>query len=188
MGVSRRGFMKLTGAGLVCLGLKDLGFPVRSAAAYAAPLKIEGCKEIITICGFCSCGCNLIMSVKDGKLISSEGDPDYPVSEGALCAKGAAFLSMHLNPHRLQKPMYRAPGSDKWVEKDWDFTLDRIARLVKDTRDKDFILKNDKGQAVNRVESLFQLGTSQMDNEECAVSHQMLRSLGVVYMDHQARV
>ncbi len=86
------------------------------------------------------------------------------------------------------KPRYRAPGSDKWEEKDWDFVLDRIARRVKDVRDKDFVLKNDKGLDVNRVETLFQLGTSQMDNEECAVAHQMLRSLGVVYLDHQARV
>ena len=188
MGISRRGFIKLTGAGLACLGLGDLGLSPQKAMAYATTLRIAGAKEVQSTCPFCACGCSILMFVKDGKFLSSEGDPDYPVSEGALCAKGAAFLSMHLNPHRLQKPMYRAPGSDTWVEKDWDFTLDRIARLVKDTRDKDFILKNDKGQTVNRVETLFQLGTSQMDNEECSVSHQMLRSLGVVYMDHQARV
>ena len=82
----------------------------------------------------------------------------------------------------------RAPGSDKWEEKDWDFVLDRIAKRVKETRDRDFIEKNDKGQTVNRVESMFHLGTSQMDNEECAVTHQMLRSLGFVHMDHQARI
>jgi len=188
MYISRRGFIKLTGVGLACLGLPELGFNLRSVKAYAAGLKIEGTKEIISICGFCSCGCNIIMSVKDGRLISSEGDPDYPVSEGALCAKGASFLSMHLNEHRLQKPKYRAPGSDKWEEKDWDFVLDRIARRVKDTRDQDFILKNAAGQQVNRVESIFQLGSSQMDNEECSLAHQMLRGLGVVHMDHQARV
>ncbi len=188
MHTSRRGFIKLTGTGLACLGLSDLGFDLKPVKVYAAALKIEGAKEVVSICGFCSCGCNIIMSIKDGRIVSSEGDPDYPVSEGALCSKGAAFLSMHYNEHRLQKPLYRAPESDRWEEKDWDFVLDRIARRVKDTRDKDFILTNNKGQPVNRVESIFQLGTSQMDNEECALSHQMLRGLGVVHMDHQARV
>jgi formate dehydrogenase major subunit len=188
MDISRREFIRLTGTGLACLGLADLGFNLRPVKVYAAGLKIEGAEEIVSICGFCSCGCNIIMSIKDGRMVSSEGDPDYPVSEGALCSKGAAFLSLHYNEHRLQKPKYRAPGNDHWEEKDWDFVLDRIARRVKDTRDKDFMLKNAKGQQVNRVESIFQLGSSQMDNEECAVAHQMLRGLGVVYMDHQARI
>ncbi|SPD75877.1 Molybdopterin oxidoreductase Fe4S4 region [uncultured Desulfobacterium sp.] len=188
MYISRRGFIKLTGMGLASLGLSGLGFNLRPVRAYAAGLKIEGSKEILSICGFCSCGCNIIMSVRDGRMVSSEGDPDYPVSEGTLCSKGAAFLSMHNNEHRLQRPKYRAPGSDKWEEKDWDFVLERIARRVKDNRDQDFLLKNGVGQQVNRVETIFQLGSSQMDNEECAVSHQMLRGLGVVYIDHQARV
>ena len=83
---------------------------------------------------------------------------------------------------------YRAPGSDKWEEKDWDWMLDKIAHKIKDTRDKDFQLTNDKGVTVNRWESYFQLGTSQMDNEECSVTHQMCRALGGVYIDHQARV
>lgn len=188
MKLSRRGFMKLTGAGVAGLSLSQMGFDLRPVAAYAAELKIEGSKEVISICPFCSCGCNLVVNVKDGKVVNIEGDPDYPVSEGALCAKGAALLSMQNNDHRLTKPMYRAPGSDKWEEKDWNWTLDRIAKLTKETRDKGFIAKNAKGQTVNRVESLFQLGTSQMDNEECSVTHQMLRGLGVVHMDHQARV
>ena len=188
MSVSRRGFIKLLGAGTACLGLSQLGLDLKSAQAYATRLKTEGCKEIISICPFCSCCCNTIFSVRDGKIISVEGDPDYPVSEGGLCAKGAALLSMHVNKHRLEKPLYRAPGSTKWVEKDWNWTLSRIAKRVKETRDRDFIAKDDKGRQVNRLESMFQLGTSQMDNEECALSHQMLRGLGVVHMDHQARI
>jgi formate dehydrogenase major subunit len=185
---SRRGFMKITGAGVAAMSLGQLGFDLKPAYAYAKGLKIEGAKEVISTCAFCSCGCEIIMHVKDGKLVSSEGNPDYPVSEGALCAKGAAYYAMHVSDHRVLKPRYRAPGADKWEEKDWDWMLDRIAHKIKDTRDKDFILKNDKGQDVNRWESYFQLGTSQMDNEECALTHQMCRALGGLHIDHQARV
>jgi len=180
--------MKLTGMGAACLGLSELGFDPGPVRAYAEGLKIEGAKEVVSICHFCSCGCNIIMSIKDGRMVSAEGDPDFPVSEGALCAKGAAFKSMHYNEHRLQKPLYRAPGSESWEEKEWDFVLDRIAGRIKETRDKDFIAKDDKGRQVNRLETIFELGASQMDNEECALSHQMMRGLGAVYIDHQARV
>lgn len=185
---SRRGFMKITGAGVAAMSLGQLGFDLKPAYAYAKALKIEGAKEILSVCGFCSCGCEIIMHVKDGKMVSSEGNADYPISEGALCPKGAAFYSMHVSDHRVLKPKYRAPGSAKWEEKDWDWMLDKIARKIKDTRDKDFIQTNDKGVTVNRWESYFHLGTSQMDNEECAVTHQMFRALGGVHIDHQARV
>lgn len=188
MAITRRTFMKAAGAGLAGLTLGRFGLDLGPVRAYAAGLKIEGAKEVISICPFCSCCCNTIFSVKDGKIISVEGDPDYPVSEGGLCAKGAALLSMHVNDHRLTKPLYRAPGGEKWEEKDWAWTLDRIARHVKTTRDRDFIATDSQGRRVNRLESMFQLGTSQMDNEECALSHQMLRGLGVVHMDHQARI
>ncbi len=188
MSVSRRGFIKLLGAGTACLGLSKLGIDLGPTQAYAAGLKIEGSKEVISICPFCSCGCNTLVHVKEGKIINIEGDPDYPISAGGLCAKGAALKSLHLSPNRVTKPLYRAPGSAKWVEKDWDWMLDKIARKIKDTRDKDFILKNAEGLEVNRVESMFCIGSSQMSNEECAVAHQFLRGLGIVHTDHQARV
>jgi len=188
MSITRRTFMKITGAGVAGLTLGQLGIDLSPVKAYAYGLKIEGAKEVISICPFCSCGCHFLAAVRDGQIVSIEGDPDYPVSEGALCAKGAALLSMHTSDHRLTKPMYRAPFSDKWEEKEWGWVLDRIARRVKDTRDADFQRFDSKGREVNRVDTIFQLGTSQMDNEECTVSHQMLRGLGVVHMDHQARI
>ena len=185
---TRRSFLKGVGAGVLCLTLGQLGFDLGEAQAYAVKLKIEGAKEVISVCPFCSVGCQVIAYVRDGKLVSTEGDPDFPVNEGALCAKGAALFSMYTNDHRLKKPLYRAPNSDHWVEKDWEWTLDQIARRVKDTRDKDFILKNAKGQTVNRLDTIFWMGTSHASNEECAVIHQAMRGLGVVHMDHQARV
>lgn len=188
MNCTRRGFMKLASVGVAGFTLGQMGIDLSPAKAFAAGLKIEGAKEVISICPFCSVSCNFIAHVKNGKIVSTEGDPEYPASEGALCAKGAAMLSMHNNPHRIDKPLYRAPYSDKWEEKSWEWTLDQIARRVKDTRDRDFKRFNAKGQEVNRVESIFHLGSSQMDNEECAVVHQGVRGLGLVHFDHQARI
>jgi formate dehydrogenase major subunit len=188
MEFSRRDFLKLTGAGIVGVSLSQLGFDLRPVKAYASSLKIEGAKEVITICPFCSVSCHIIAHVKHGQLVSTEGDPDYPINQGALCAKGAAMLSLTRNPHRPVKPLYRPPNSDKWEEKEWDWVLDRIAQRVKETRDKGFVTTNEKGQLVNRVENLFALGTSHMDNEECSLTHQAMRALGIVHMDHQARI
>ncbi len=188
MDVTRRRFLRITGLGIASLPLTRLGLDLGCVEARAAGFKLEGTREVVSICPFCSVGCHILVHVKDGRMVSAEGDPDYPVSEGALCSKGAAMLSMHREDHRLTQPLYRAPYSDQWEDKPWEWMLDRIARRVKDTRDRDFVAKDGEGREVNRLESLFQIGTSQMDNEECALSHQFLRGLGVVHMDHQARI
>ncbi len=188
MSITRRTFIKATGAGLAGLALGRLGLDLGPVRAYAAGLKIEGAKEVISICPFCSCGCNTLVHVKDGKIINIEGDPDFPISGGGLCAKGASLKSLHISPERLTKPLYRAPGSDKWEEKDWNWMMERVARRIKDQRDKDFLQKNAAGQTVNRVETLFHLGSSQVSNEEAAVLHQMVRAFGIVHFDHQARI
>ena len=188
MKCDRRKFLKMTGVGIAGLTLGQFGVNLSPVAAYAAGFKIQGAREVVTVCPFCSVSCHIIAYVRDGELVSTEGDPDYPINEGSLCAKGAAMFTMTKSEHRLHKPLYRAPYSDKWEEKDWDWTLERIAERVKETRDKDFIHKNAKGQIVNRLESMFLLGTSHADNEECALAHQAMRSLGVVHMDHQARI
>ncbi len=188
MKCDRRDFLKLTGLSVTCLSLGQLGVNLAPVEAYAAGLKIDGAKEVITVCPFCAVSCHVVAYVKEGRLVNAEGDPDYPINEGALCAKGAALFTMTTNKHRLQKPLYRAPYAEKWEEKEWDWVLDKIAQRVKETRDKDFIAKNDKGQTVNRLETMFMLGTSHADNEECAIAHQAARSLGMVHMDHQARV
>ncbi len=188
MSCNRRNFMKVTSASIVGLGLAQLGFDLKPAFAYAAKLKIEGAKEVITVCPFCAVSCHIVAYVKKGKLVGTEGDPDHPVNEGALCAKGAALLSMARSEHRLKKPKYRAPYSTKWEEKSWAWTLTEIAKRIKKTRDSRLILKNKKGNTVNRLEAMFLLGTSHADNEECALAHQAMRGLGVVHMDHQARI
>ena len=188
MEFTRRHFLKLAGISAAIVPLSQLGINLTPVRTFAAGMKIDGAREIVSICPFCAVTCHYIAHVKDDKIISTEGDPDYPVSEGALCAKGAAQLSMINSHHRLLKPLYRAPYSDKWEEKTWDWTLSRLARKIKDTRDSDFKELNAKGERVNRVESIFHLGCSIMDNEECSVVHQAARGLGLVHFDHQARI
>lgn len=187
MQATRRSFLKGLSAG--ALTLSALGFDLKPVEAFAMKMKIEGAKEVISVCPFCSVCCQVIAHVKDGKLVSTEGDPDYPVNEGTLCAKGAALHGMYTHKEgRILKPKYRAPYSDHWEEKDWEWTLNRIAQLTKEARDKDFIEKNEKGQTVNRVESIFWMGTSHASNEECCAINSMVKSLGIVCLDHQARV
>ncbi len=192
MEITRRNFLKLSGA----VGASSaLGLNLKPTRAYAAELskmnRIKTSKQFTTVCAYCSCGCGLISSVDSvtGKIFNIEGDPDNPINEGSLCAKGAGFFDLtEANKHRLRKVLYRAPYSDKWEEKDWDWAIPRIARLVKDTRDKDFIVNNEKGELVNRTERIAHLGSSNIDNEECWLISISVRAMGLVYIDHQSRV
>lgn len=188
MKLTRRSFLKATGVGATALALNELGVNFGAADAYAKDLKIAGAKEVNSICPFCSVSCHFIAHVKDGKVVSTEGDPGYPVSEGALCAKGATMNSMINSDHRLLKPMYRAPFSEKWEEKSWDWMLDKLSKKIKETRDRDFKTTNAAGQKINRIDSLFHMGSSQMSNEEASVVVQAVRAMGIVNLDHQARI
>ncbi len=188
MNITRKDFLKAVGVGISIAAFNELGIDTAAADTYAKELKIKGAKEVISICPYCSVTCHFIAHVKGGKVISTEGDPGYPVSEGALCAKGSAMLNQINDDKRVLKPMYRAPFSDKWEEKDWGWMVEEVAKRIKATRDKTFIEKNAAGQTVNRVESIFHLGSSQMSNEELAVLRQALGVMGIVNIDHQARI
>jgi len=188
MDLSRRAFLKVSGAATAGAALGPLGFDLSSLPAHATPLKINYAKETTTICPYCSCGCSIIVHTVDGNVINTEGDPDSPINEGALCSKGSALYQESHNEHRLRKVRYRAPGSSKWEERDWDWALNRIARRVKDTRDKTFVTKTAKGLIVNRNEGIANLGGAGLNNEECYALAKFARSLGVVNLDHQARI
>jgi formate dehydrogenase major subunit len=195
MGVTRREFLWISGTMGAGLALSSLGVDMRPILAYAEELskidKVKSAKQIYSLCYYCSVTCGLICSTdpKTGKIINIEGDPDHPVTEGSLCAKGAASLQMSArNEHRLTKVLYRRPGGDKWEPKSMDWALTEIAKRIKATRDKDFMVKNEKGQVVNRLESISHLGSSKLDNEECWMVTGAMRALGLVYIDHQARV
>jgi formate dehydrogenase major subunit len=195
MQITRRGFLTMTGAIGGGVALSSFGLNLNPTRAYADELskmdRIKVAKQVTTICCYCSVGCGLVCSVDKatGKIFNIEGDADHPINEGSLCAKGAGFFDLtEANKHRLTKVLYRKPYGTEWEEKDWDFALSRIARLVKDTRDKSFVKRNDKVELVNRCEAIGHYGSSNIDNEECWLVTAKSRALGLVYMDHQARV
>ena len=190
MELSRRDFLKASGAGIG--GVFLLG-ALSDGVALASPIKRIPLKkkrgETPTICPYDGSGCGFIVAAQDGKVVNIEGDPDHPVNRGAACAKGASMRQLSAdNPWRLSKVLYRAPGAADWQEKDWGWTLDRIARLIKDTRDASFIEKDSKGNTVNRTEAIANLGGSALDNEECYLLAKLTRALGVVYLEHHARI
>lgn len=195
MEITRRGFLILSGSLGSGVALSSLGLSLDPIEAFAAEAnkmqRVMTARQVSTVCCYCSVGCGLICSVDKvtGKIFNIEGDPEHPINEGALCAKGAGFFDLtEANKYRLRKVLYRAPMSDQWEEKDWGWAIERIARLVKNTRDKDFVEKNSKGELVNRCESIGHLGSSNVDNEECWLMVVASRALGLVYIDHQARV
>ena len=193
--MKRRAFIKMScclGAGLALSGLGISLAPVQTWARDMEKINaLKEARQTTTICCYCSVGCGLICSTDKatGKIMNIEGDPEHPINEGSLCAKGAGLFQVsEANAHRLTKVQYRAPGSDKWVEKDWDFAINRIAELVKRDRDAAYIAKNKKGQTVNRVENISFMGSSNILSEECWATAQFARGLGLVQLDHQARV
>ncbi len=195
MSSTRREFLAGAGALVGGLAISSLGIDLTSVIAYAEEMKkiekVKTARQTTSICCYCSVGCGLICSTdkKTGKIINIEGDPDHPINEGSLCAKGAGiFQTTEANSHRLTKVLYRAPGSDKWQVKSWNWAITEIAKRIKKTRDTGFMAKNSKGEVVNRVENIAHMGSSNIDNEECWLIASMVRAMGLVYIDHQARV
>lgn len=194
MDLTRRDFLVISGAVGAGVALSSLGLDLGPLKAHADELKMNAmktAKKSTTVCPYCSVGCGLIVSVdsKTGKIINIEGDPDHPINEGSLCSKGSAlFQTTANNPSRLTKVLYRAPYSDKWEEKSWDWAVTEIAKRAKKTRDASFVPKNAKGQVVNRTEAIAHIGSSNIDNDECWALNVLMRSLGLVYIDHQARI
>ena len=212
MDVSRRDFLKISG-GTVALGSLSLDtVPVKAGVP---ELRIENAKVTTTVCPYCSVGCSILVYTKDGKVIQAEGDPESPINEGTLCPKGASLWQMANNPSRVLKPLYRAPGGKEWKEVEWGWALDQIALRVKDTREKTFratsksMVKEEKTAdpdwdksglfsesgrtverefVVNRADGIAHVGSAALDNEECYLLQKLLRSWGLVWIEHQARI
>lgn len=187
MEITRRGFLKLSGVGVGSAALISLGFEV-SAVAAGEELRIGSATETTTVCPYCGVGCSAIVSVVDGKVVAMEGLSDSPVNRGSLCSKGQAILQTSTSEWRLQKVRVREPYASEWKEISWEEALDDIARLIKETRDANFTTVDKDGVTVNRCTGIAHLGGAALDNEELAVVSKVARSLGIVYLEHQARI
>ena len=200
MGISRREFFRFSGAGLAA---SAFGLSLAPVAAKAQEMQIRYAKEWTTICPYCSVGCGMILHTLNGSMINVEGDPDHPISEGSLCPKGASILQLRDNKARVTKPLYRAPGAKEWKTVDWDWALDEIAKKVKKTRDATFVAKSrikvkekvgdreiekEVEAVVNRTTGIAHVGSAALDNEECYLLQKFLRGLGLVAIEHQARI
>jgi formate dehydrogenase major subunit len=189
MKITRRTFLKVSGATAAGTVMGGLGFDLSPAEVYAQELRIKGAKETTSVCCYCSVGCGIIVHTdSSGKVINAEGDPDHPISEGALCAKGASSFQIAVNPNRLQKVLYRAPFTSTWKEVKWEWALEKIAANIKKSRDASFMEKNAAGQVVNRTNGIASVGSAAMDNEECWLYQKFLRALSIIYIEHQARI
>jgi anaerobic selenocysteine-containing dehydrogenase len=187
--LSRRHFLAIcaaTNAGLL--------LPSGSAAAKGIgdfPLH-KKVGEALTICPYCSCGCGLVIATDEhGHITNAEGDPDHITNRGALDPKSVSVPQLSNSPLRLKTVMYRAPGSDQWEEKSWDWAAAEIAQRIKKTRDESFVATDrvdGKKLTVNRTESLAWIGGAANNSEDCYLSSKLARSLGVVYLEHQARI
>jgi formate dehydrogenase major subunit len=197
MEVSRRGFLKATGVGVAGTALGAFGFSAAEAAevAHVRAFKLAATTETRNTCPYCSVACGIILFSKGdlrkgetADITHIEGDIDHPTNRGTLCPKGAALKDFVHSKTRLNYPMVRKPGSDKFERVSWDDALNRVARLMKDDRDANFIAKNDKGVAVNRWLSVGFLAASATTNETAYATYKVVRATGMVSFDNQARV
>lgn len=188
MAITRRDFMKVSG---VTVGVMLCPSFIRDAKArvYARQVKMKEGTNTTTICPYCACGCGIMVTVAEGKVINAEGDPDHPINEGSLCAKGSALYQIANNDRRLDKVLWRPPyWKGDWIPVPWSFALGRMARKIKTTRDRSFTAVDSSGKTVNRTEAIAALGGAALDNEECYLYTKLMRSLGIVYLEHQARI
>ncbi|SMP44900.1 formate dehydrogenase major subunit [Anoxynatronum buryatiense] len=197
MEVTRRQFLKVSGTAAAATTLYGIGFREVAHGTYRR-FRLHYAHEVTTICPFCSVGCGIICHVREGQVVNTEGDPDHPINEGALCSKGSSLLNMAYvydekgkpvpNPSRVTQVLYRRPGGADWETVDWDWALRTIAARIKKTRDDTFITQNSQGVPVNRTPAIAWLGSAMCNNEENYLFHKMTRSLGLVNIDHCARL
>lgn len=192
--MSRRQFFKVTGGTLAGSSMAMLGVAPTPAVAAARQYKLLRMTETRSTCPYCSVACGILLySLGDGAMNAKpsvehiEGDADNPVNRGTLCPKGAGLVDFIHSPNRLQYPEYRAPGSDKWVRMSWEEALGRVAKLMKEDRDANFI-QSENGQTVNRWTTTGMLAASASSNEAGYITHKVARTLGMLAFDNQARV
>ena len=195
-GMSRRQFLKrsgLVGGGAALGGVVALGVDPAPLRAATLPLhwKIADTKTVPTVCPYCAVGCGQLASVRDGRLVNLEGNPDSPISRGTLCPKGAAAFQLTVNPERRTKALHRKPGATDWEEIELEHAMDLIAERVKKTRDETFrrtATIDGRDVLVNHTLGLASLGGATLDNEWNYAQAKLWRGLGGVFIENQARI
>ncbi len=190
--MSRREFIQASAlvAGTFAAGdLVGFGLDTHASRAHAQGVPIKKGKEVASICPYCAVGCSQIITVETNtnKIVDIQGNPDSPINGGTLCPKGAATFQLTVNPLRETKVKHRAPGSDHWEDMSLDDAMNRIAQLVKDTRDKTFVVQQN-GRKVYNTKAIASLGGATLDNEENYLMKKYFSALGVVYIENQARI
>jgi formate dehydrogenase major subunit len=193
MEVTRRQFLKMGAVGAGTVGASALGFDVAHARQVQQHLRIEGATVSRSVCPYCAVGCALLAYTKKDanggvQLLQIEGDPDSPVNEGRLCPKGATALELAVSRRRVEHPMYRASGASNWQQVTWDFVLDKLAGHIKASRDRTFVTTDADGHRVNRCEGIAFAGGAAFSSEEGYFAAKLMRAIGIVYMEQQARV
>jgi len=191
MAVTRRDFFRVSGAtlaGTAVGALTSLGADLRPKVALARDLRIRNAKVYPSVCPYCAVGCGTLIHVQDNTIVNIEGNPASPVNQGNLCPKGAATFQLHVNPNRLTKVLHRKPGGAEWESIGLDEAMDRVAELVKKTRDETFVERLPSGKLVNATYSLFSLGGATMDDEWNHIHQKLMRGLGIVAIENQARI
>lgn len=196
MKLTRRGLFKLAAITAGSGGLTSgLGFDLRSAHAASRKLKINSAREYKTVCPYCAVGCGTIAYVHGSgglntvkSIVHMEGDGDSPINGGTLCPKGASQMQLAISPRVRKKPLYRPAKSKEWQEVDWDFAMNLFAQRFKESRDRTFVAKDSQGRIVNRVDGIGWVGSATVANEDCYLIVKTMRAMGLVYVDHQARI
>lgn len=183
---TRREFLKLLG--VTAGGAMLAPAPLSAARDGPPPPLRKPTGQITSICPYCGVGCGMTVGVEDGRVVNIEGDPLHPISQGALCSKGGTLSQLVNSPRRITKPAYRAPGAAAWQEVEWEWAIDQIAQRIKRTRDANWIETDEQGRTVRRTEAIASIGSAALDNEECSLLVKALRSMGLVYIEHQARI
>ena len=185
MKLSRRKLLKLGGAASTVIATAGTSPPSVSASSRS---KARWTKETFTICPYCAVGCGMIVGSANGKVVNIEGDSQHPINRGSLCSKGSSLTQLVNSNQRITKPMYRASGASDWKTVEWDWVLEEIAKRIKETRDANWIEKDAEGYLVRRTEAIASVGSAALDNEECSLLVKALRGMGLVYIEHQARI
>ncbi len=196
LSVSRRDFLRLGGgitAGTALAGLAGTGADLGPVTVRAQESRIKDVKPFRSVCPYCAVGCVLLVYTEKGadgknKIIDIEGDYESPINRGTLCPKGAATFQLHVNPNRVTKVLHRKPGATEWEVMGLEDAMNRVVQLTKETRDRTFVEKNEAGIPVNNSLSIFSLGGATMDNEWNHIQQKLMRGLGVVAIENQARI